>query len=269
MAGAAMREVHERARAADLTANDWKVLSVVVDYTAGWSKLVDGLTAETIAKAAGLSPRRTRDRLKKLDGLGIIRWTPRPGNPTFGGEMSEVSLPDAYADALSVRDGEPMRTPKSVHVNADDSTPPMRTPRASAHTEKDREDDVVVDERERLIDEIEFTASQRARALVEDRDRVLAWLTRAREPDVLNTAAFADSGIVGGGWPGPRAIEVRGTHGVSTQPEDDKPASAWNVYALNEDDTMVLVGCFDDRDEARRVYAEHDAKGGAAMEAVA
>jgi hypothetical protein len=264
-----MRDVFERARAADLSANDWKVLSVVVAYTAGWSRLADGLTSETIASAAGLSPRRTRDRLRKLHELEIIRWTPRPGNPAFGGEMSEVALPDAYADVLSVHDGEPIRTPKSVQVNADDSPPPMRTPRASGHTEKDREeDDVVVDERERLIDELGFTLTQRARALTADPELVSAWLKRAQEPDVVNAAAYADSGIASGSPPGPRVTEVRGTHGVSTQLEEPARPRSWKVYALGEDDTMVLVGDFDDRDEARRVFEEHDAKSGAAMEAV-
>ena len=101
-----------------------------------------------------------------------------------------------------------------------------------------------------------------------DRELVLAWLKRAQEPDIRNPAAFAATGIASGKPPGPRVREVRGSHGVSVKLEDDEPARSWNVFAYDKDDRASLVGNFDDRDEARRVRDEHDAKGGAYMEAV-
>jgi hypothetical protein len=271
-----MRDVFERARAADLSTNDWKVLSVVVAYTAGWSRLADGLTATRIAREAGLSERRTRDRLKKLDELKLIVWTPRAGNPSFGSQVSEVSLPAAAnPDALSVRiEDDPNRTALSVRNNPDVSGQVTRTPRSSATREVIREvhPNVVVDEEQlmKLLDKLGFTASQHARALAEDHDRVMAWLERAQEPDVLNPAAYAWSGITAGGWPTARVSEVRGSHGTSVRPEGQKSKGPWEVYALNGNgDAMSLVGRFDDLAEARRVYAEHDEKGGATLTPVA
>ncbi|MEK6275518.1 MAG: hypothetical protein AABM30_09290 [Actinomycetota bacterium] len=267
-----MRAVFERARAADLSSNDWKVLSVVVAYTAGWSRLADGLTARRIAREAGLSERRTRDRLKKLDELKLIVWTPRAGNPSFGSQVSEVSLPAAAnPDALSVRiEDDPNRTPLSVRNNPDVSGRVTRTPRSSATREVIREvhPNVVVDEEQlmKLLDKLGFTTSQRARALAEDHDRVMAWLERAQEPDVLNPAAYAWSGITAGDWPTAKVSEVRGSHGTSVRLEDKKSKGPWEVYALNgNDEAMHLVGRFDDLAEARRVYAEHDERSGATL----
>lgn len=118
----------------------------------------------------------------------------------------------------------------------------------------------------KLLDKLGFTTSQRARALAEDHDRVMAWLERAQEPDVLNPAAYAWSGITAGDWPTAKVSEVRGSHGTSVRLEDKKSKGPWEVYALNgNDEAMHLVGRFDDLAEARRVYAEHDERSGATL----
>jgi hypothetical protein len=149
----------------------------------------------------------------------------------------------------------------------------MRVKGVTMPPELDIEEDnnVVVEETlVKLLDKLGFTASQRARALAEDHDRVMAWLERAQEPDVRNPAAFAWSGITSGAWPIPQASEVRGSHGLTVLHEEEESSGPWEVQALNgSGDKMVVVGRFDDLAEARLVYAEYEEKGGATLTPVA
>src|SRR5262245_55749469 len=69
--GAASRLARARARDADLTPSEWKVLSVVEDLTVSYSGLSESVTAARIAAAAGLDRTdakhlKTRRALRRL-----------------------------------------------------------------------------------------------------------------------------------------------------------------------------------------------------------
>jgi hypothetical protein len=257
-----MRLAIGKACAAKLVQSDWRTLGALLVLLPSYSKISDEAYVAQVASIANVAERTARRSLRKLEQLGILGYESRRGR----GRAPLISLPSSPSltgqhEGQSEKSGQYLgqsRVGRPASAGSDD------WPHRGPASEKDREDDVVV-----LIDQLGFTPTQRARALAEDPARVLAWLKRAQEPDVKNAAAFADAGIAAGGWPGFQAREVRGSHGFSVRPADEVPSGPWEVYGLNgAGDALNLVGTFDDLDEARRVYDEYDAKGGAAMKVV-
>jgi len=78
-AGAAMREALGRAREADLSLADRKVLDAVLAATVSYSKLWDSLPLAQIAEAAACSTRQTRRSLQRLSGAGVVVYLPGRG----------------------------------------------------------------------------------------------------------------------------------------------------------------------------------------------
>ncbi len=96
-----IRDVLSRARTLDLTARQWKVLSIVIDLTLTYSKPADRVYLGVVASqlyAVEVSSPRQRERagrvLGELVDLGLIeRELPRPGRPT-GSRTGEGRGPD-------------------------------------------------------------------------------------------------------------------------------------------------------------------------------
>jgi DNA-binding transcriptional ArsR family regulator len=240
---------------------DWRTLAAVLALLPSYSKLSDEAYVEQIAAIGAVSYRSARRSLKKLEQLGILVYESRRG----GNRPPRITMP------ADVETGPPLASQEEDGEGDRPDAAAQTGPLLATYREGTREEnDVVVDnDLEQLVDQFAFSPTQRFRALSADPALAIAWLRRAREPDVINPEAFADAGIASGSLPGPRLTEVRGSHGVSVQLEGEPAARAWKVYAWDDDqDAMVLVGTYDDRDEARRILEEHDAQGGATMEAV-
>jgi hypothetical protein len=146
--GAAVRLTVERAVAADLGVGDWRVLGAVLSLSASWSRLTVAADAPQIAELAGMSVRRTRDRLKRLAAEAVIVWTPRPGTRPDGKPRSVVGLANANVtpiasalkpDAHSVRFEGDSKQDAQAGSN--------RTPIASGTTRKREEELPVGDEK--------------------------------------------------------------------------------------------------------------------------
>ncbi len=93
--GAAMRQSVRRANAAALGVGDYRVLAAVLEVTASWSRLEVAIDATGLAPLAGMSVRRTRDRLGHLAELSVITWKPKRGIRPDGKPRSRVGLPPA------------------------------------------------------------------------------------------------------------------------------------------------------------------------------
>jgi hypothetical protein len=81
LVGAAVRQSLERARKANITASEWKVLSVVIDLTASLSKMKDTTWNGQIATEAGFGQKpeqvkRAGRTLRKLRQAGVILYEP-------------------------------------------------------------------------------------------------------------------------------------------------------------------------------------------------
>jgi hypothetical protein len=263
-AGEAMRRVFALASEIRLKQSEWRVLSAVVALTGTYSKLEDEAYVEQIAATARVGPSTCRRALKKLGELVLIEYAGRrgPGRKPLIGLPKTVQQGEQLSASDTAHEAEQSSERKPFNSGAQDCSP------GGATTEKVLREGDVVDAVREGIDSLGFTASQRARALAEDADRVLAWIERARL-SAANPSAYSWSGIASGDWPSGQLIDVKGTHGTSVRRSDDAPRGPWRVDAYHPaTDEWEFVGVFVDRDEAQAAFAKADEGGGATMRAI-
>lgn len=190
--------------------SEWRTLGAVIVLTGTYSKLEDEAYVAQVAAIANVGESTCRRALKRLNQLDVISYNGRRGP-----KKPLLSLTPKTVQHVEQSKTDSHAEQSSEATPAETATLDRSASRTTTEKYLEEDNDVAV-----LIDDLGFSANQRARALSEDPKRVLAWITLAQR-EATNPAAFAWSGIDAGTWPSSKKLTtVRGSHG-STLTEID------------------------------------------------